>query len=587
MSSTTEISLVNFYVVNTNLGHIEGENEEKKILYYYPPETDLDTQMKNVGLSEALIKFTETFNPGQPCEALHTQKTRQLYHNPEKGFWIVLTVSLPLVTRPTVNSQNSNSGGSTLVWGEEEVQDRVFLGVLCHAYRTFCLFSGSFTSLVEKGRFKVLNKGAGEVDDHYYLLRSRLDHFFSLYLSQSLRLNHADLLEVFQGVSFLPLDRRSFLRVRCFLSRAEEEVDWVLQKYQKCSTCSTTPLASIFLYNDQLLWSGLNADETQVLYRYLVGSLLPAHLEGTELQGGSIPRHGSYPSSSSHYGRFVTGPTSLCDGVPIGKMPLIFLNPQQPKQNIPEGKNNFGALETEKSLRIKEEPFHLLVYRALSATLCLLISDSYTLTLSDFREIDAALGPGLTSLASQVAETIGGGLSASSPTTPSSAHSSPASSSSPASASPGFGPHLPPPTLHGSSGPHRFLYFNRLNLAVKSSIHLDSRGVGNVAVSRDVLMMLADVNTDLRGYPYNSDYETGRNDNNHDKSLQKRDLTFNKSVSAEIMLKTVTDVWVVGKLSDQREFYVVLSQRNADLMAVNDEVKRLCDSQFKCIFFHE
>ncbi|KAG8228318.1 hypothetical protein J437_LFUL007036 [Ladona fulva] len=556
MSASSEISLINFYVVNTNLSYAEGE-EEKKILYFWPPETDLDTQMKNVGLSEAIIKFTETFNPGKPCEALHTQKTRQLYHNPEKGFWIVMTINLPLVTR---SASNSYSGGTTLVWGEEEVQDRVFLGVLRHAYRTFCLFSGSFTSLVEKGRSKVLNKGAGDVDDHYYLLRSRLDHFFSLYLNQSLRLNHADLLEVFQGVSFLPLDRRSFLRVRCFLSRAEEDVDWVLRK------------------------SGLNADETQVLYRYLVGSLLPAHLEGTELQGGSIPRHGRYPPSSSHYGRFVTGPSNLCDGAPIGKMPLVFVNPQVPKQNASEGKNNFGVLESEKS-KNKEEPFHLLVYRALSATLCLLISDTYSLTLSDFREIDAALGPGLTSLASQVAEMIGGGLAPASPTTPSSAHSSPASSSSPASASPGFGPHLPPPIIHGSSGP-RFLYFNRLNLAVKSSIHLDSRGVGNVAVTRDVLMMLADINTDLRGYPFNT-YETERNDNHHDKSLQKRIQPSYKSVSAEIMLNTESDVWVVGKLSDQREFYVVLCQKNADLMTVNEEVKRLCDSQFKCIFFHE
>ena len=32
--------------------------EEKKILYYYP-EKDIDVQIKNIGLSEAIIKFTE------------------------------------------------------------------------------------------------------------------------------------------------------------------------------------------------------------------------------------------------------------------------------------------------------------------------------------------------------------------------------------------------------------------------------------------------------------------------------------------------------------------------------------------------
>ena len=32
--------------------------EEKKILYYYP-EKDLDVQIKNIGLSEAIIKFAQ------------------------------------------------------------------------------------------------------------------------------------------------------------------------------------------------------------------------------------------------------------------------------------------------------------------------------------------------------------------------------------------------------------------------------------------------------------------------------------------------------------------------------------------------
>lgn len=33
--------------------------EEKKIVLYYPPKTDATTQMKTVGLSEAIIKFTQ------------------------------------------------------------------------------------------------------------------------------------------------------------------------------------------------------------------------------------------------------------------------------------------------------------------------------------------------------------------------------------------------------------------------------------------------------------------------------------------------------------------------------------------------
>ena len=50
-------------------------------------------------------------------------------------------------------------------------------------------------------------------------------------------------------------------------------------------------------------------------------------------------------------------------------------------------------------------------------------------------------------------------------------------------------------------------------------------------------------------------------------------------------MKTCSDCWVVGKKSDQREFYVVINQHNASLIEINEEVKRLCASHFNSIFF--
>lgn len=48
--------------------------------------------------------------------------------------------------------------------------------------------------------------------------------------------------------------------------------------------------------------SGLEPEDMQVVYNYLVGTLLPAHLE-KELDGGSIPCNTSSPLTSSHYGK--------------------------------------------------------------------------------------------------------------------------------------------------------------------------------------------------------------------------------------------------------------------------------------------
>jgi hypothetical protein len=36
-----------------------------------------------------------------------------------------------------------------------------------------------------------------------------------------------------------------------------------------------------------------------------------------------------------------------------------------------------------------------------------------------------------------------------------------------------------------------------------------------------------------------------------------------------MMVRTQTDGWVVGRKSDQREFYVIFDQKNANLLEIN------------------
>jgi len=114
----------------------------------------------------------------------------------------------------------------------------------------------------------------------------------------------------------------------------------------------------------------------QVVYNYLVSTLLPAHLE-KELHGGPIPRNSPSPFTTSHYGkyvkiysriqmyfiirlkdfdifdifcRFVTGPASVNEPSLIGKSPKVFIN-----------------------YSTKPVSLYLVVYRALSATICLFV----------------------------------------------------------------------------------------------------------------------------------------------------------------------------------------------------------------------
>lgn len=88
----------------------------------------------------------------------------------------------------------------------------------------------------------------------------------------------------------------------------------------------------------------------------------------------------------------------------------------------------------------------------------------------------------------------------------------------------------------------KFIYFNKFNLAYKSTVHLDNKQTGNLACSKDCVRIMADM---------------------------KEKNTFSASCSSETIVKTMNDFWVVSKVSNSREFYIVLQQKNASLIEVN------------------
>ena len=88
------------------------------------------------------------------------------------------------------------------------------------------------------------------------------------------------MVDAFDGIQFLPLDKNTYLRVQCFINLTESTFPCI--KY------------TVFLYNDHLVWSGLEQDDMRVLYKYLTGG--PANVEGSGAAGGSL---------------FVTGPEDI------------------------------------------------------------------------------------------------------------------------------------------------------------------------------------------------------------------------------------------------------------------------------------
>uniref|UniRef100_A0A4W5KYF7 CCZ1 homolog, vacuolar protein trafficking and biogenesis associated n=1 Tax=Hucho hucho TaxID=62062 RepID=A0A4W5KYF7_9TELE len=161
----------------------------------------------------------------------------------------------------------------------------------------------------------------------------------------------------------------------------------------------------------------------------------------------------------------------------------------------------------------------------MSAAVCFMISASVELTREFCEQLDGLVGPQLTLLASDICEQYNVNRRIS-------------------------GPEKEPQ--------FKFIYFNHMNLAEKSTIHMrKTASVSLTSVHPDLMKILGDINCDF-----------ARVDEDE-----------------EIIVKAMTDYWVVGKKSDQRELYVILNQKNANLIEVNEEVKRLCATQFNNIFF--
>lgn len=462
MSAKSPVSILNFFVFNSSFCDREDE-EYNKIFYFYPEDTDVNTKIRSVGLCEAVIKFTETFGCNT-CEALHTQKTKQIFLEPEPGFWMVMTLNVP-------NQQKTRDGQLFTEYYADEIQDHVYQSLLLKCYRMFTLMNGTMQNFVS-----IKKDGAT-------LLKKSLSNFFDSYLI-SFKSSDADLLDIFQGIHFLPLERYSFLKILCFINQIEEKFSYI--KY------------SIFLYNDQLVWSGLEPEDMQVLYQHLSLCLIPSFID-SELKGGVYsPSRISPMGSGVHFGRFMTGPKNAEDVSGLSSTPKIFLN---------SGKTCC----------------HLIAYRALNATYCLLLDDGTALDLELFKNLDAEIGPQLSSLASEIGEQYSKTMA-----------------------------HM------NNEQPTKFMYmyFNHMNLAEKTTMHSDMKKNGHSLIPSDIMKLFADIYSDLS---------------------KMKDF-------GEIIGKTLSDCWIVGKMCDERELYVVLQQKNANIVDVNDELKKLSASHFQSIF---
>ena len=202
--------------------------------------------------------------------------------------------------------------------------------------------------------------------------------FFSRYI-QTLNFgsNHLTL-DLFGAVQFLTLESLDFLHVLSFVNKIENDFGCIDK--------------SLFLHHGNIVWSGIQQKETQLLFHYVYHTLLPQQnsVKSSTISASAV----SNSPFSGHQGRFLTGPSNVLklssDDVNSLRIPKVFLP-------------IFIEETNENSLK----EYHFLVYHAIKSTLCLLIPVEVDFTVDFFKRLDGHLGPRLTNMSADLLDVFG------------------------------------------------------------------------------------------------------------------------------------------------------------------------------------
>ena len=200
--------LLSFFLFNSTWGPRE-EDEDQKVVYYWPEAAGIDAKMRRIGLVEGVTRFMTKFSH-LPTQSLHTQRERTVFLEVEPDYWLCLAVSLPFIRRPPAGSNSSNTA-DVIEFRPEDVSDSVLLGLLRRAHSMFCLFHG--------GLAKALERSGGD----RAMLTRWLEHFYSRYLT-TLGVERADIVSEWGGIQYLALGAAEFLRVRALVNRLEADI---------------------------------------------------------------------------------------------------------------------------------------------------------------------------------------------------------------------------------------------------------------------------------------------------------------------------------------------------------------------------
>ncbi|XP_047332060.1 vacuolar fusion protein CCZ1 homolog B-like isoform X2 [Impatiens glandulifera] len=282
-------------------GQYEGQ-ELDKILFFFPSDLPISTQLSVVGLSEGLITFTRIFSPEAACDVIEAELHSHVFYEAEPDIWMVMVIE-----------KNVESEG---IWRIDALKR-----VLKEIHSLFVMFQGPVRALLDK------EAGGG-------IARSCLHSFIMDYLSdffvgKKLQLpNFRDSLKERGTVQMLTMGREAAIEVQSLIRVLE-------------SCAGNISCYSMILFRNMLVSTTLSPEDSMSLFAYSVRRLSLGALSSGSTSSWSYLRKGTVASQAvaANSGSIIDHPgsndSSLC-----GDRSTHVLRPLQPGKWM-KGKDGF------------------------------------------------------------------------------------------------------------------------------------------------------------------------------------------------------------------------------------------------------
>ncbi|KAH3744170.1 vacuolar fusion protein ccz1 family protein [Pelomyxa schiedti] len=283
-------SLAEFYVFNPTLAKHEAE-EDKKVLFFYPPTLHFNTIHTRLGLCQAMIGFANPFS-NTPLESITMEKHTIFLYNPEPDIWFIMMMHNPKKVENVgfmapILSKNQPAPDPKYI--EDRWDPMCFQYILRTIYKIIRLFIGSLLVIQNASLDQIKtclgNYIPGIINSFNW---ERLDLFTSL-----------------SGLQFLPVNKNQYLFIQNFINLTENEFPAI--RY-----------TSLF-YKDHVLSSDLEQEDVHTFYKLVSTSCLTHdELEGVFPYVIKTPRG---------LGHFLTGPQDINNGHSPIHAPYVFIGP--------------------------------------------------------------------------------------------------------------------------------------------------------------------------------------------------------------------------------------------------------------------